>query len=66
MQRIVEPAIQDFKPDLIIVACGFDANAVDPLARQLLYSESYRAMTRLMMDTAGRLCDGKLALALVR
>jgi len=33
MNEIVIPALDAFAPELIIIACGFDANAVDPLAR---------------------------------
>ena len=31
-ERIVAPAIRAFKPDLLVVAPGFDANGTDPLA----------------------------------
>lgn len=62
MQRLVIPALERFEPDLIIVACGYDANAVDPLARMLLHSDSFRAMTRLLRQAAERLCQGRLVL----
>ncbi|MNP21412.1 Histone deacetylase-like amidohydrolase [compost metagenome] len=62
MQRIVIPALERFEPELILVACGFDANAVDPLARMLLHSDSFRAMTRLVREAAERLCHGRLVL----
>jgi acetoin utilization deacetylase AcuC-like enzyme len=53
-------ALDSFKPDLIVIASGLDANAVDPLARMMLYSESYRVMTQIMLDAAERLCKGRL------
>ena len=62
MERIVIPTLERFEPELIVVACGFDANAVDPLARMLLHSDSFRAMTRLVRETAERLCQGRLVL----
>ncbi|WP_095156794.1 class II histone deacetylase [Pseudomonas sp. Irchel 3E13] len=62
MQRIVIPALERFEPELIIVACGYDANAVDPLARMLLHSDSFRQMTRLVREAAERLCQGRLVL----
>lgn len=58
--RIVLPALEQFAPELLIVACGLDANAVDPLARMLLHSESYRLLTQKMVDAAARLCGGRL------
>lgn len=62
MQRIVVPALERFEPQLIIVACGYDANAVDPLARMLLHSDSFREMTQCLRDAAARLCGGRLVL----
>ena len=62
LQRIVIPALEQFEPELIIVACGYDANAVDPLARMLLHSDSFREMTRLVRTAAERLCQGRLVL----
>jgi acetoin utilization deacetylase AcuC-like enzyme len=59
-EQIVLPALDRYRPQLIIVASGLDANAVDPLARMLLHSESYRQLTLMMKAAAARLCDGKL------
>lgn len=61
-ERIVIPALEAFKPDLIVVASGLDASAVDPLARMNLHSDSYRAMTRSISDAANRLCEGRLVI----
>jgi len=55
MERIVLPALEQFKPELIVVACGFDANAVDPLARMQLHSDSFRAMTHMLLECAAPL-----------
>jgi acetoin utilization deacetylase AcuC-like enzyme len=63
MTRIVIPALVRFKPDLIIVACGFDAAAVDPLGRMLATAATFRAMTAMMIQSATALCGGKLVLA---
>ena len=62
MERVVLPALTRFQPDAIIVACGFDAAAVDPLGRMLCTAETFRAMTRQMMQAADALCGGKLVL----
>ena len=60
IRRVVVPALERFGPDLIVIASGLDANAADPLARQMLYGDSYREMTRLLMESAEDLCDGRL------
>ncbi|MDH4568661.1 class II histone deacetylase [Pseudomonas sp. BN414] len=62
MERVIVPALERFEPELIVVACGFDANGVDPLARMLLHSESFRAMTAILREAADRLCGGRLVL----
>lgn len=62
IDRVAIPAIEAFKPDLIIVACGYDAGAVDPLARMLATADTFRQMTLKIKDLADRVCDGKLVL----
>jgi len=62
MTTMVGPALHAFAPDLIIVACGFDASGVDPLSRMLCSAETFRAMTELTLGWADALCDGKLVL----
>ncbi len=62
MDRIVLPALDRFRPDLIVVASGLDANALDPLARMLAHSDTYRALTTRLMQAADSLCGGRLVL----
>ncbi len=62
MERIVLPALHRFRPDAIIVACGYDAAAVDPLSRMMATAETFGAMTRQVMQAADDLCEGRLVL----
>lgn len=62
MRRIVVPAIERYRPELLVIASGFDANAVDPLARMQLHSDSYRAMAGMVKELAARHCQGRLVL----
>lgn len=62
MQRIVIPAVERFQPDVIVVSSGLDANGVDPLARMLAHSGTYRELTRQTMAMAERFCQGRLVL----
>ena len=62
-ERVLVPALYYFKPELIVVASGLDANAYDPLGRMMLSSECYRALTRMLLDSASDLCRGRLVLA---
>lgn len=60
---IVEPAIRAFKPDIIIVACGFDGSGVDPLSRMMMSSSTFADLTARTMALADDLCDGRVVLA---
>ncbi|MDO9525989.1 MAG: class II histone deacetylase [Gemmobacter sp.] len=60
MDRMIVPALTAFRPDVIIVACGFDASAVDPLGRMLCSAATFGAMTARICDTAAALCGGRL------
>ncbi len=62
LDRVVLPALQRFRPELIVVASGLDACVGDPLGRMLCHSETYRQMTRRLMQAAEALCGGRLAL----
>lgn len=62
MDRVAIPAIEAFAPDIIIVACGFDASVIDPLARMLATADTFRQMTLKIKDLAARVCGGKLVL----
>ncbi|MDF3607426.1 class II histone deacetylase [Paracoccus sp. DMF-8] len=60
MERIVSPALRRFAPDIIVIACGYDASAVDPLGRMVLGADSFDAMTASVMRDADDLCQGRL------
>ncbi|ATN32289.1 class II histone deacetylase [Rhizobium sp. ACO-34A] len=62
LHHIVLPTIRDFQPDMIVVVNGLDANAVDPLARMLLSSESFKTMTESVVGLADELCGGRIAI----
>ena len=63
MQRLVLPALDDFGPDVIIVACGYDAAAIDPLSRMMATAQTFQDMTGMVMGAAEDLCDGRLVMA---
>lgn len=62
MERLVRPALERFRPDAIVVACGFDAAAVDPLSRTMATAETFGTMTRMVRALADELCSGRLVL----
>lgn len=62
-ERVVIPALYKYKPDMIVVPSGFDGAAADPLGRMMLYSETYRQMTRMLKAAASDLCGGRLMMS---
>ena len=59
-KQVVVPAVQRFRPEIILVASGFDGSAMDPLGRMLCTSETYRALARATVELADSLCQGRL------
>ena len=62
MDRLALPAIRDFDPDVLIIACGYDAGANDPLGRMLATADTFGAMTQRVMALAAAQCRGKLVM----
>ena len=60
VEQIVVPALNAFRPEMVIVACGFDASPMDPLARMMVHSGGFAAMTASVMTAADELCGGRL------
>jgi acetoin utilization deacetylase AcuC-like enzyme len=58
--RVVLPALHRFRPQLIVVASGLDASALDPLGRMLCTSETYHAMAARIVAAADELCGGRV------
>ncbi len=54
----VEPAVDAYRPQFILISAGFDAHRDDPLAPIELEDESYAWMTRSVMDMAARHANG--------
>lgn len=62
MERIVVPALEAFRPEVIVVACGYDAALIDPLSRMMATAATFRRMTAMLMEVARGLCAGRLVL----
>ena len=44
--QLVEPAVQAFEPEIVLVSAGFDAHADDPIADQRVTSGCFRELSR--------------------
>lgn len=56
----VLPALDRFKPELLITSAGFDAHRDDPLAGMNLTEESFARMTGLVVERARGFCGGRI------
>jgi acetoin utilization deacetylase AcuC-like enzyme len=59
-ERVAAPAVTAFRPELIVVASGYDAGANDPLGRMLCHSGTFRFMAERVVQLADSLCEGRL------
>jgi acetoin utilization deacetylase AcuC-like enzyme len=53
-----------YKPQIVLVAAGFDIHHADPLRSMKVTEAGFARMTGLLMDLAAGLCGGRLVLAL--
>jgi acetoin utilization deacetylase AcuC-like enzyme len=57
----VIPAIDAFKPEILLVSAGYDAHTRDPLAGMRLTESGYSRLAGLLKDAADRHCHGRTA-----
>lgn len=62
-EKIVEPIVDQFKPELILVSAGQDPSFFDPLARMMVTSEGFYRFLEFMKKLAEKHCDGRLVLS---
>jgi acetoin utilization deacetylase AcuC-like enzyme len=53
-EQIVEPAVADFEPELVLVSAGFDAHADDPIAFMEVTGDGFRELSRRCAAMAPR------------
>ncbi|GAA0618741.1 histone deacetylase family protein [Brevundimonas kwangchunensis] len=58
------PALQSFRPDLILISAGFDAHRRDPLAHQSLEADDFAWATHAVVEVARSCCSGKVVSSL--
>ena len=60
MERDWLPALDAFRPQLILVSAGFDAHADDPLGDLLLGEDDFAWVTDLIVDAAEQHAEGRI------
>ncbi len=56
----VMPALEDFKPDLLLISAGFDAHRDDPLGHIDLTTDYFGEMTSILKQAALKYCKGRI------
>src|SRR3989442_855294 len=62
--RIVEPILEQFRPDVILMSLGIDAHYRDPLTSLVLSSPGFVELVTRSAALATRLCGNRFAVAL--
>jgi len=59
-REIVLPAVERFRPQLVMISAGFDAHYLDPLANLNLGAPDYEWITRELVDIARKYAQGRV------
>ncbi len=59
-EQMLRPAMERFRPEIILVSAGFDCHKDDPLADMQVTGEGFRYMTRFVVEAAERHCGGRV------
>jgi acetoin utilization deacetylase AcuC-like enzyme len=60
LEQRVLPALEDFRPQFVLISAGFDAHALDPLSGTQLTEDGFRRMTRAVKELAAKTADGRV------
>ena len=64
LETIILPALEAFRPELLILSAGFDAHTDDPLANLNWQDDDFTHTTRKLCEIAQKHCNGRLVSAL--
>ncbi len=64
MEKIIQPAIELFRPQILFVSAGFDAHWNDPLTSLGLSTGGFFAFSRKLVELANEHCHRKIVFVL--
>ena len=59
-RTILVPAVNEFRPECVLISAGFDAHRDDPLASMNLTEDGYATLTQIVMDIAIQHASGRV------
>ncbi len=62
--NLIVPVARQYRPELILVSCGFDIYGGDPLGTMQVSPSGFSQMTQIMQNLADEVCDGRLLITL--
>lgn len=63
-ENVLDPLVERFKPEFILVSAGYDGHWRDPLAQLNLTTPGYAGLTQHLCRLAETFCGGRIALTL--
>jgi acetoin utilization deacetylase AcuC-like enzyme len=61
-EQLVVPIGLRYRPQLVIISAGQDANWLDPLAQMMVTQSGFRKMSELVLGLAEEVCEGRLVM----
>lgn len=62
--QVILPALQRWKPQMILVSAGYDAHWSDPIGPMVLSVTGYAQLTRMLAELAAEVCEGRIVMVL--
>lgn len=62
--QLLAPIARQYKPELIILSAGFDIHQNDPLGGMRVTAKGFSYMTKVLLDLALELCQGRFVASL--
>lgn len=63
-ERVLVPAAEHYRPQLVLVSAGFDAHHEDPLADMQITEAGFATLASIVKTIALRHCEGRVAMIL--
>ena len=60
LREFIQPILQSYRPEMILVSAGFDAHRNDPLGGMQLDREGFASLVYLLNQTARQECGGRI------
>lgn len=64
IEELLLPVARQYRPEFILVSCGFDIYGGDPLGGMRVTAGGFAGMTRMVQELAAELCGGRLLITL--